>query len=174
MLALFSLILILAWAIFCVCSERSGGIEMLLKSIFFTAILAYSRSTTSFYAYYVLRTLTSMVGEGSIFCLALAYVVNDLHNSNPWACIIYISSELCMSAAAFSMVATGRQHVGGQTSFGFRDSIWGSFCCVCLRNLGRPVPVHCLHLSGSYSCTVWMISLFLLPEWVGFSCCYCF
>ncbi|RVW38498.1 hypothetical protein CK203_085278 [Vitis vinifera] len=42
------------------------------------AILAYSRTTTSFYAYFVIRTLTAMVGEGSINCLALAYVADNI------------------------------------------------------------------------------------------------
>lgn len=38
-------------------------------------ILAYSRETKFFYAYYVVKTLASMAGEGSFHCLALAYVV---------------------------------------------------------------------------------------------------
>lgn len=41
-----------------------------------TGILAYSRSRNFFYLYYVLRTLTAMVCEGSVHCLALAYVVS--------------------------------------------------------------------------------------------------
>ncbi|CAN1782140.1 Hippocampus abundant transcript 1 protein [Linum perenne] len=42
------------------------------------AILAYSRSRNSFYAYYVLKTLTAMVCEGSVHCLALAYVADNV------------------------------------------------------------------------------------------------
>lgn len=38
-------------------------------------ILAYGRTRNFFYAYYVLKTLTAMVCEGSVLCLALAYVV---------------------------------------------------------------------------------------------------
>ncbi|KAJ6403017.1 hypothetical protein OIU84_015015 [Salix udensis] len=41
-------------------------------------ILAYSRTTTFFYAYYLLRTLTAMICEGSINCLALAYVADNV------------------------------------------------------------------------------------------------
>jgi len=41
----------------------------------FAVILAYSRETQFFYAYFVVRTLASMAGEGSFHCLALAYVV---------------------------------------------------------------------------------------------------
>lgn len=39
------------------------------------AILAYSRTTYYFYAYYGLKTLISMVSDGSVQFLALAYVV---------------------------------------------------------------------------------------------------
>ncbi|XP_030523229.1 tetracycline resistance protein, class D-like isoform X1 [Rhodamnia argentea] len=41
-------------------------------------ILAYSRETKFFYAYFVLRTLAAMVGEGTINCLALAYVADNV------------------------------------------------------------------------------------------------
>ncbi|KVI07297.1 Major facilitator superfamily [Cynara cardunculus var. scolymus] len=39
-------------------------------------ILAYSRERNFFYAYYVLKTLTSMACEGTVLCLALAYADN--------------------------------------------------------------------------------------------------
>ncbi|XP_047171328.1 hippocampus abundant transcript-like protein 1 [Vigna umbellata] len=39
-------------------------------------ILAYSRETKFFYAYYVVKTLASMAGEGSFHCLAFAYVAD--------------------------------------------------------------------------------------------------
>lgn len=41
-------------------------------------ILAYSRETKFFYAYFVLKTLAAMVGEGTINCLALAYVADNV------------------------------------------------------------------------------------------------
>ncbi|KAL9391243.1 hypothetical protein Peur_015163 [Populus x canadensis] len=47
-------------------------------SIIPLVILAYSRTTNFFYAYYVLRTLTAMICEGSINCLALAYVADNV------------------------------------------------------------------------------------------------
>ncbi|KAJ6409967.1 hypothetical protein OIU84_009457 [Salix udensis] len=47
-------------------------------SIIPSAILAYSRTTNFFYAYYVLRTLTAMICEGSINCLAFAYVADNV------------------------------------------------------------------------------------------------
>ncbi|KAH9693562.1 Major facilitator superfamily protein [Citrus sinensis] len=39
---------------------------------------SFSRSRNFFYAYYVLRTLTAMVCEGSIHCLSLAYVADNV------------------------------------------------------------------------------------------------
>ncbi|KAF5751033.1 hippocampus abundant transcript-like protein 1 [Tripterygium wilfordii] len=48
----------------------------LTLSIVPLVILAYSRETNFFFAYYVLRTLTAMVSEGSTNCLALAYVAD--------------------------------------------------------------------------------------------------
>ncbi|XP_062164858.1 uncharacterized protein LOC133871418 isoform X3 [Alnus glutinosa] len=41
-------------------------------------VLAYSRERNFFYLYYVLKTLTAMVCEGSVHCLALAYVADNV------------------------------------------------------------------------------------------------
>ncbi|XVF00835.1 hypothetical protein REPUB_Repub04eG0036400 [Reevesia pubescens] len=50
-------------------------------SIFPLAVLACSRTTNYFYAYYVIRTLTAMISEGSINCLALAYLADNISDS---------------------------------------------------------------------------------------------
>ncbi|RXH97707.1 hypothetical protein DVH24_010032 [Malus domestica] len=50
----------------------------MILSIIPLVIMAYSRETSFFYAYYVLRTVTAMVGEASITCLALAYVADNV------------------------------------------------------------------------------------------------
>ncbi|CAL0320621.1 unnamed protein product [Lupinus luteus] len=50
----------------------------LLLSIIPQLILAYSRDTKFFYAYYVVKTLAAMAGEGSFQCLALAYVADKV------------------------------------------------------------------------------------------------
>ncbi|KAJ4888835.1 hypothetical protein Rs2_28583 [Raphanus sativus] len=42
------------------------------------AILAYRRETSVFYIYYVLKTFTSIFCEGSVLCLALAYVADNV------------------------------------------------------------------------------------------------
>ncbi|KAG2703094.1 hypothetical protein I3760_06G121500 [Carya illinoinensis] len=47
-------------------------------SIIPLVILAYSRTTNFFYAYFVLRTLTAMASDGSINCLALAYLADNI------------------------------------------------------------------------------------------------
>ncbi|KAG9442870.1 hypothetical protein H6P81_018724 [Aristolochia fimbriata] len=44
-------------------------------------IMAYDRTTYYFYVYTVIRTLTDMVCEGTVHCLALAYVADEVpHN----------------------------------------------------------------------------------------------
>ncbi|XP_039045112.1 hippocampus abundant transcript 1 protein-like isoform X2 [Hibiscus syriacus] len=50
-------------------------------SIIPSAVLAYSRTTNYFYAYYALRTLTAMICEGSVNCLALAYLADNISDS---------------------------------------------------------------------------------------------
>ncbi|KAK9987660.1 hypothetical protein SO802_027899 [Lithocarpus litseifolius] len=51
-------------------------------SIIPLVILAYSMETNFFYAYFVIRTLTAMVSEGSTNCLALAYVADKIPDVN--------------------------------------------------------------------------------------------
>ncbi|KAL0560997.1 hypothetical protein IC582_001415 [Cucumis melo] len=51
-------------------------------SIIPLAILAYSRERRFFYAYYVTRTLTAMVSEGTAACLALAYLADNTSLTN--------------------------------------------------------------------------------------------
>ncbi|XVF67978.1 hypothetical protein PTKIN_Ptkin10aG0165500 [Pterospermum kingtungense] len=74
-------------------------------SIIPLAVLACSRTTNYFYAYYVLRTLTAMVCEGSINCLALAYLadnVSDGQRASAFGILSGISSAsfVCATLAA--------------------------------------------------------------------------
>ncbi|PWA80218.1 major facilitator superfamily protein [Artemisia annua] len=50
----------------------------MMIAIFPAVILAYSRDKEFFYAYYVLKTLTSMVCEGAVLCLAHAYLADNV------------------------------------------------------------------------------------------------
>ncbi|KAL0422943.1 UNVERIFIED_CONTAM: Hippocampus abundant transcript 1 protein [Sesamum latifolium] len=47
-------------------------------SIFPLVILAVRRTTEFFYVYYVLKTLTAMVTEGGVICLALSYLADNV------------------------------------------------------------------------------------------------
>ncbi|KAH7846850.1 hypothetical protein Vadar_018840 [Vaccinium darrowii] len=62
-------------------SDIYGRKSMLTVPMFLTiiplAILAYSRERNYFYAYYVLKVVTSMVCEGSVHCLSLAYIADN-------------------------------------------------------------------------------------------------
>ncbi|KAH7567078.1 hypothetical protein JRO89_XS07G0013900 [Xanthoceras sorbifolium] len=63
-------------------SDKYGRKALLTVPVTLTiiplAILAYSRTKSFFYAYYILRTLTAMLCEGSVHCLALAYVADNV------------------------------------------------------------------------------------------------
>ncbi|XP_028768082.1 hippocampus abundant transcript 1 protein isoform X2 [Neltuma alba] len=50
----------------------------LTVSIIPLVILACSRATSYFYAYYAVKTVAAMVGEGSVNCLTLAYVADKI------------------------------------------------------------------------------------------------
>lgn len=41
----------------------------------YSALLAWNQSKGFVYAYYVLRTISYILSQGSIFCIAVAYVV---------------------------------------------------------------------------------------------------
>ncbi|XP_021902704.1 hippocampus abundant transcript-like protein 1 isoform X2 [Carica papaya] len=63
-------------------SDKYGRKALLTLPITLTilplATLAYSRTRSFFYGYYVLKTLTAMVCEGSVHCLSLAYVADNV------------------------------------------------------------------------------------------------
>ncbi|KAE8659833.1 Major facilitator superfamily protein isoform 2 [Hibiscus syriacus] len=63
-------------------SDKYGRKALLTLPITLTiiplAILAYSRTKSFFYAYYVFKILTAMFCEGSVHCLALAYVADNV------------------------------------------------------------------------------------------------
>ncbi|XVF63611.1 hypothetical protein PTKIN_Ptkin09bG0100500 [Pterospermum kingtungense] len=63
-------------------SDKYGRKALLTVPMILTviplAILAYSRSRSFFYAYCVFKILTAMFCEGSVHCLALAYVADNV------------------------------------------------------------------------------------------------
>ncbi|XWS67700.1 hypothetical protein CRYUN_Cryun04dG0028400 [Craigia yunnanensis] len=80
-------------------------------SIIPLAVLACSKTTNFFYAYYALRTLTAMVCEGSINCLALAYLADNISDSQRASAFGILSgissgSYVCATLAA-RLLSTG-------------------------------------------------------------------
>ena len=49
--------------------------QHLVLLYYVSALLAISESRAFVYAYYVLRTISYIISQGSIFCIAVAYVV---------------------------------------------------------------------------------------------------
>ncbi|KAK8626706.1 hypothetical protein V6N13_134339 [Hibiscus sabdariffa] len=63
-------------------SDQYGRKSLLTLPMTFSiipfAVLACSQTTNYFYAYFVLKTLTAMICEGSLNCLALAYLADNI------------------------------------------------------------------------------------------------
>ncbi|CAL2232999.1 unnamed protein product [Prunus armeniaca] len=63
-------------------SDKCGRKALLTVPMILTiiplGILGYSRNRTFFYVYFVAKTLTAMICEGSVPCLALAYVADNV------------------------------------------------------------------------------------------------
>ncbi|XP_034200465.1 uncharacterized protein LOC117615490 isoform X3 [Prunus dulcis] len=63
-------------------SDKCGRKALLTVPMILTiiplGILGYSRNRTFFYIYFVAKTLTAMICEGSVHCLALAYVADNV------------------------------------------------------------------------------------------------
>ncbi|XP_050365485.1 uncharacterized protein LOC126784015 [Argentina anserina] len=77
----------------------------LTLSIIPLAILAYSRETNFFYAFYVLRTLTAMTCEGSVNCLALAYVADNISEKERASTFGILSGFTSVSFVVGTLVA---------------------------------------------------------------------
>nr|GLL30506.1 hippocampus abundant transcript 1 protein-like [Ipomoea trifida] len=90
----------------------------LTLSIFPLAILAYSRSRYYYYAYYVLRTLIGMLCDGSVHCLALAYVadkVGEGRRASVFGILSGVSSSafICGSLSSHFMSTASTFQVAG-------------------------------------------------------------
>lgn len=51
--------------------------KLLISWIFVSALLAWKNSKEFVYAYYVLRTISYIISQGSIFCISVAYAVRN-------------------------------------------------------------------------------------------------
>lgn len=74
-------------------------------AIFPPAILAYSRTTNYFYGYYVIRTVTAMVCEGSLNCLALAYLADNVTDGQKTAVFGIVSGIMSASFVCGTLAA---------------------------------------------------------------------
>ncbi|KAK1394847.1 hippocampus abundant transcript-like protein 1 [Heracleum sosnowskyi] len=74
-------------------------------SIIPLVILAYSRERNYFYAYFVFRTLTAMVADGSVQCLALAYVADSISEGKRCAAIGMLSGVGSVAYLGGTLVA---------------------------------------------------------------------
>ncbi|KAK4593256.1 hypothetical protein RGQ29_017393 [Quercus rubra] len=82
-------------------ADEYGRKPMLLltisTSIFPFAILAWNQSTGFVYAYYVLRTISYILSQGSIFCIAVAYAADVVEEQNRAAAFSWITG-LCSAS----------------------------------------------------------------------------
>ncbi|XVE93910.1 hypothetical protein REPUB_Repub01dG0235100 [Reevesia pubescens] len=76
----------------------------LTLSIFPLAVLACNRTTNYFYAYYVLKILTGMVAEGSVNCLAFAYVADNISDRQRASAFLVLSGVIS-AASVFGTLA---------------------------------------------------------------------
>ena len=56
--------------------DHQVNLQIWFFCILFSAILAWNQSTGFVYAYYVLRMVSFILSQGSIFCIAIAYSVS--------------------------------------------------------------------------------------------------
>ncbi|XP_040994429.1 hippocampus abundant transcript-like protein 1 isoform X1 [Juglans microcarpa x Juglans regia] len=82
-------------------ADEHGRKPMLLltisTSIFPFALLAWNQSTEFVYAYYVLRTISYILSQGSIFCISVAYAADVVDDSKRAAAFSWITG-LCSAS----------------------------------------------------------------------------
>ncbi|ESQ50819.1 hypothetical protein EUTSA_v10022689mg [Eutrema salsugineum] len=86
------------------------GIKTLLTlpmclSILPPAILGYKRDTDFFYAFYITKTLFDMVSQGTVDCLAQAYVAKNTHGSKRISMFGVLAGVRSLSAVCATLAA---------------------------------------------------------------------
>ncbi|KAL0356548.1 UNVERIFIED_CONTAM: Hippocampus abundant transcript 1 protein [Sesamum calycinum] len=74
-------------------------------SIFPFVILAVRRTTEFFYVYYVLKTLTAMVTEGGVLCLALSYLADNVSEGKRVSAFGLLSGVTAAATVCGTLVA---------------------------------------------------------------------
>ncbi|KAJ6767673.1 HIPPOCAMPUS ABUNDANT TRANSCRIPT-LIKE PROTEIN 1 [Salix koriyanagi] len=74
-------------------------------SIFPFAVLAWNQSRESVYVYYVLRTISFIISQGSIFCIAVAYAADIIEEGNRAAAFSWITGFFSASHVLGNLLA---------------------------------------------------------------------
>ncbi|KAG6765100.1 hypothetical protein POTOM_029114 [Populus tomentosa] len=74
-------------------------------SIFPFAVLAWNQSRGSVYVYYVLRTISFIISQGSIFCIAVAYAADIIEEGNRAAAFSWITGFFSASHVLGNLLA---------------------------------------------------------------------
>ncbi|GKA08472.1 hippocampus abundant transcript-like protein protein 1, partial [Tanacetum coccineum] len=90
-------------------SDEYGRKPLLLITVSTTIIpftlLAISESRAFVYAYYVLRTISYIISQGSIFCIAVAYVADIVDNRKRAAVFSWITGLFSASHVVGNLLA---------------------------------------------------------------------
>ncbi|XAR53495.1 hypothetical protein NMG60_11022072 [Bertholletia excelsa] len=90
-------------------SDEYGRKPLLLLTVSTTivpfALLAINQSRASVYVYYVLRTISYIISQGSIFCIAVAYVADVVHESKRAAVFSWITGLFSASHVLGNVLA---------------------------------------------------------------------
>uniref|UniRef100_A0A2P2LF82 Hippocampus abundant transcript-like protein 1 n=1 Tax=Rhizophora mucronata TaxID=61149 RepID=A0A2P2LF82_RHIMU len=105
--------------------------------------LACSRTTNFFYAYYVLRTITATVSDGSITCLANAYVA-DIVSERQRTSAFGVLSGVVYAAFVFGTLATRFLSTALTFQFAASASILGVIYMRIFLKESLPVGENCL------------------------------
>lgn len=71
------------------------SVSKLTLYVVITAILAWDVSRAAVYIYFVLRTISYIISQGSILCISVAYAVSSCHSS---ICFSFICKEIKWNA----------------------------------------------------------------------------